>query len=109
MKYSAFEQAAVEASAGIKEIDAEIDKLRARKELLEVLETLVHQLLTVLPRNAGAIPAGGSRPSGSAPDAPVPERSSFANELAEHKSDAPRNEEWPAFVQQSTSGLQERK
>ena len=103
MKYSAFEQAAVEASAGIKEIDAEIDKLRARKELLEVLETLVHQLLSVLPRNAAAVPVG------KAFDASVAEQPSFVSSAPEEESDSPRNEEWPAFVQQSTSGLQERK
>jgi len=74
MRYTVFEQAASEARAGMKEIDAEIDRLKARRELLEVLETISRQLLTVVPMSAGPVPvAPGNKPaidepSGDSPD-----------------------------------------
>ena len=52
MKYSAFEQAAVEASAGAKEIDAEIGRLKAKRQ---ALENLVRQLLAVLPTSGETV------------------------------------------------------
>ena len=74
MRYTVFEQAASEARAGMKEIDAEIDRLKARRELLEVLETISRQLLTVVPMSAGPVPiTPGNKPaidepSGDSPD-----------------------------------------
>ncbi len=66
MRFAVFEQAASEARAGMKEIDAEIDRLKARRELLEVLETISRQLLTVVPMNAGPVPVGGgNKPPGN--------------------------------------------
>lgn len=63
MRYTIFEQAASEARAGMKEIDAEIDRLKARRELLEVLETISRQLLTVVPMSAGPVPISpGGKP-----------------------------------------------
>ncbi len=102
MKYSAFEQAAIEASAGLKEIDAEFEQLEARKQTLEskreLLETLVHQLLLVLPTAESDKAA-----------APAAKPSSFANATPDAKSFSQRKEEWPAFVQQSTASPLERK
>lgn len=104
MKYSAFEQAAIEASAGLKEIDAEFEQLEARKQTLEskreLLETLVHQLLLVLPTaesDKGGVLAG--TPAKSSSFASAPDAKSFSQ----------RKEEWPAFVQQSTASPLERK
>jgi hypothetical protein len=52
MKNGVFEQAAVEASAGLKEIDAEIDRIEARKESLlanrQLLQEVGRQLCTVM-------------------------------------------------------------
>jgi hypothetical protein len=107
MKYSAFEQAAIEASAGLKEIDAEFEQLEARKQSLEskreLLETLVHQLLMVLPSNQ-AFSADAA-----ASGAPAAKASSFSNGAPEGKSFSQRKEEWPAFVQHSTANPVERK
>lgn len=93
MKYTAFEQAAVEASTGVKEIDAEIERLKTKRELLQ---TLVHQLLTVLPygsdANSSETPA---RLSNNSP-APAADLSSFSSDLAETKSYSLPKEEWPA-------------
>jgi hypothetical protein len=98
MRYSAFEQAAVEASAGVKEIDAEIKRLKVKRDLLE---TLVHQLLTVLPASTEAVPADGGNRAGTTPDNPAAEQPSFANGVAEAKSDSSGQEEWPT---ESASG-----
>jgi hypothetical protein len=110
MKYSAFEQAAIEASAGLKEIDAEFEQLEAKKHSLEekreLLETLVHQLLMVLPTRAQASSSDEADKAGA--DAPAARSSSFLNSIAE-KPFAQRKEEWPAFVQHSTSNPLERR
>jgi len=107
MKYSAFEQAAIEASNGLKEVDAEFEQLEARKQALEskreLLETLVHQLLLVLPT------ADGADKTGPLSGVAAARSSSFANGTPDAKSFSPRKEEWPAFVQQSTANPLERK
>jgi hypothetical protein len=113
MKYSAFEQAAIEASAGLKEIDAEFEQLEARKQALEskreLLETLVHQLLMVLPTSNQSFPADGSEKPGPLTAASTTKPSSFATGASDSKSFSLRKEEWPAFVQQSTANPLERK
>ncbi|HTV83452.1 MAG TPA: hypothetical protein VME18_12435 [Acidobacteriaceae bacterium] len=93
MKYTVLEQAAVEARAGMKEIDAEIDRLKARRELLEVMETVVRQLLAVAPVSSEAIPGTGSNKPGTTPDAPAADQHSFAEGLVEGESDSVRKEE----------------
>jgi hypothetical protein len=93
MKYTVLEQAAAEARAGMKEIDAEIDRLKARRELLEVMETVVRQLLTVAPASSEAIPGTEGNKPGTTPDAPAAEPRPFAEGLAEGKSDSVRREE----------------
>lgn len=50
MKFSAFDQAISEATAGLNEIEAEFKKLRVKKAQLE---TLVRSLLAVLPMESG--------------------------------------------------------
>jgi hypothetical protein len=53
MRYSTFEQAAAEASAGLQEIDAEIQRLSVKRDLLA---TLAEQLSAALPAIAEAFP-----------------------------------------------------
>jgi hypothetical protein len=83
MRYSVFEQAAAEARGGINEIDTEIDRLKARRELLEVLESIARQLLTVVPMTAGPVPVSGSTRAGAVSDAPVDEQPPMASGLPE--------------------------
>jgi len=71
MKSGVFEQAAMEARAGKKEIDAEINRLKARRELLEVLETLVRHVLAVVSMSTEAIPAAGSDNADTKSDVPL--------------------------------------
>lgn len=65
MRYSAFEQAAAEASIGVREIDSQLDQLKAQLEQLktkrDLLETLRRQLDAVRPGTAEA----------AAPEAPA--------------------------------------
>jgi len=65
MRYSAFEQAAAEASIGVREIDSQLDQLKAQLEQLktkrDLLETLRRQLDAVRPGTAEA----------AAPEAPL--------------------------------------
>jgi len=78
MRQSVFEQAAAEARVGIVEIDAEIDRLKARRELLEVLESMARQLLTVVPMSTGPVPVAGAGKAGAASDAPAEDQPSLA-------------------------------
>jgi hypothetical protein len=93
MKYNTFEEAAAEASAGVKEIDAEINRLMAKRDLLE---TLAQQLLAVLPSINDAIPASGNK-AAAMPDNPADQQPSFADGAAEVKSYSTGQEEWPAY------------
>jgi hypothetical protein len=94
MRYSTFEQAAAEASAGVQEIDAEIQQLTAKRELLQ---TLAHQLLAVLPALAEAAPANGGNNGGRLLDNPAAEHPSWANGAADDHSYSSGNEESPAW------------
>jgi hypothetical protein len=49
MRFSVFKQVAAEARTGMKEIDAEIDRLTAKRELLELLESTAREVLTLAP------------------------------------------------------------
>lgn len=62
MKYNVFEEAAAQASLGMRESDTQIQQvmarivqLRARRDLLE---TVARQMLTLLPTRADAAPSG---------------------------------------------------
>jgi hypothetical protein len=94
MKYRLIEQAADEARAGIEELDAEIDRLSARRELLQVLEALVHQALTVLPTSADALPAREA--AGRPAEAAIAELSSWPD--AEDDSDSAVTQEPQADI-----------
>ena len=76
MRYSAFEQAAAEASIGVREIDSQLDQLKAQLEQLktkrDLLETLRRQLDAVRPSAEAAAP--------EAPAAPEPVASHAAME-----------------------------
>lgn len=91
MRYSTFEEAAVEASTGVKEIDAEIERLMAKRD---ALDTLVRQLSAVLPMIADA---GSAGKSGSASETPA-EPFSRAEGLAEARPYPVRKEEWPSYA-----------
>lgn len=58
MRYSAFEQAAAEASIGVREIDSQLDQLKVQLDQLkakrDLLETLRRQLDAVRPGTAEA-------------------------------------------------------
>ena len=70
MRYSAFEQAAAEASIGVREIDSQLDQLKAQLEQLktkrDLLETLRRQLDSLRPASTEAA-------APEAPAAPGPE------------------------------------
>lgn len=108
MKYSAFEQAAAEARAGIREIDAEIDRLKAHRELLEVFETLARQVLTVLPMSSETTPAGpGAAPVGKF-GAPAAGEPAYASGVLKGGSESHRREEkLPESRIQETSNASE--
>lgn len=105
MKSSAFEQAAYEASTGVKEIDTEIERLKAKRESLEAkkesLQALVHQLLAILPVVAEPISSDGGNSGGVTREEPAAEQHSFADT----KSATSQKEEWPAYSSaDATSG-----
>lgn len=97
MKYIALEQAAGEARAGIKEIDAEIDRLEAQRELLEVFEMLVCRVLTVLPMGAETNSACRRNSPGTKSVASVAEKPAFADSPPEGNSDLRRRQERPGM------------
>ena len=74
MRYSAFEQAAAEATLGVREMESQMEQLKNQLEQLkgkrDLLETLSRQLLTLRPAN-GEITADMIPPAKS--EAPVPE------------------------------------
>jgi hypothetical protein len=131
MKYSAFEEAAVEASIGLREIDAEIEQLTAKRKMLGVL---VQQLSAVLPlcaeensadeanhavataadlsSGANGLPEDSSYslrkngwspqpPAAAAADAPAAEQFSAAKNLPEAK--AALADGWPTHSQAATA------
>jgi hypothetical protein len=93
MKYSAFAEAAVEATAGMKEIDAEIERLTAKRD---VLEALAHQLLMIVPEHAAANRGDEGDHAGMTPGYPAAEQPSYANGAAEDHSYSAQHGEWQA-------------
>jgi hypothetical protein len=77
MKYTVLENAAVEASTGLHEIDAEIDQIETRKLSLrakrESLETVGRQLCTVLSAISDGKTDNGGNDAGALTDAPAAE------------------------------------
>jgi len=76
MRCGVFEQAASEARTARKEIDAEIDRLQAHRELLEVLETVVRQVLAFVSVSTVAVPAARAAHAATGPDPSLAERAS---------------------------------
>lgn len=135
LKYSAFEEAAVEASAGVKEIDAEIERLQAKRELLEtkrdVLEGLVHQLLSIVPMSGettadapaaeqhadhqpeepsyshGKDEWSGYPAADMVPEAPEAEQPAYANLAPAGKPASLRDEGWRASARVDQRGIRE--
>lgn len=104
MNLIVFEQAAVEASAGLQEVDAEIEQLVARRQVLEskkeLLDALVHQLLLVLPTENQVVSAQVIDD-----DAPALPESPAARlfPLISGGQDPKLKDEWAAFVQRSAA------
>lgn len=106
MKYSAFEQAALEASAGLKEIDAEIERLKAKREMLELLERSARHILAAEPAKVEALPANEPSQTGViAYEAPF-EQPTFGNRLQERNSSSNGKDEWSAFLRNTAGSLQ---
>lgn len=112
MKYSVFEEAAVEAGAGLQEVDAEIEKLVARRQALEskkeLLDTLVSQLMLVLPaghRDRSADPVAEPLDDAAAlPEAPAARLFPVIPGGQDPKlKDEKLKDDWAAFVQRSTA------
>lgn len=91
MRYSTFEQAAAEASYGMKEIDAQLEQLKAQVAQLQgkrdLLATLSSQLLTLRPENTGVAPTEFSRPSNVA-EMPRPEQAQPESQPADAEAAA---------------------
>lgn len=112
MKYSVFEEAAVEAGAGLQEVDAEIEQLVARRQALEskkvLLDTLVNQLMLVLPaghRERTAEPSVEPLDDAAAlPDAPAARLFPVipGGQDPRLKEEALKDD-WAAFVQRSNA------
>ncbi|MGB6133022.1 MAG: hypothetical protein WCC14_06430 [Acidobacteriaceae bacterium] len=100
MNYSTFEQAAVEASTGLREIDAEIERLNTKKALLE---PLVRQLSAILPLMTEAGQADEVNNAGTAAVAPVAEQSFSTDGLPEGNSDSLRKAGWPTHTTAGTT------
>lgn len=99
MKHSAFEEAAIEASIGLREVDAEIERLTAKKELLG---TLVRQLSAILPMCADDSPADPATKPDTA-DASAAAQPAVAEALPETKPLSLRNDAWPTHPPAATS------
>lgn len=100
MKYSTFEQAAVEASSGLREIDSEIERLKAKRVLLD---TLVRQLSAVLPMITEATPADDTNKAG----APAAEQPSFTDVVPDDKAYSLRTDGWPSGTANGQRGIRE--
>jgi hypothetical protein len=100
MNYSAFAEAAAEATAGLKEIDAEINRLMAQRDLLE---SLAHQLQSVVPADTRALPADVSSRTGARSDYPAEEHSSYTNGEADGGSYAHQQEQWSTHSADGTA------
>jgi hypothetical protein len=108
MKYSVFEEAAVEAGGGLQEVDAELAQLSARRQSLEskkeLLDTLVQHLTMVLP--AGHRECSSERMDDAA-ELPDPPSAKLFPVIAGGQDPRLKDEkfkdEWFAFVQRSTA------
>lgn len=104
MKYSAFEQAALEASAGLREIDAEIERLKAKKEALELLQASARQLLASEPAKVETFPAIEATPAPKAVYESPFEQPAYAHRAPEPVAPSSAKEEWTAFMRNTGTG-----
>lgn len=104
MKYSAFEQAALEASAGLKEIDAEIARLQEKREMLDLLLTSARRLLADEPLKTETFPANEANLASVIPYEPRLEQASSASNLPESSSSSFGKDQWSAFMRDTASG-----
>lgn len=99
MKYSAFEQAALEAKAGLQEIDAQIERLQAKRDMLEMLQRSARQLLAEEPIRPETFSAAEDDQAYRSFEAPA-----FVPTAPERNSSSQAKEEWSAFVRNSAAG-----
>lgn len=102
MKPSAFELAAIEARDGVKDIDAELERLNARKQALEakreLLESLARQLLAVAPTGAEANAADQGSQSGTSSEAPKAVQPAIAQGVPKSIPPSARKDEWSLYI-----------
>ncbi|MGA7884962.1 MAG: hypothetical protein WCA44_04405 [Acidobacteriaceae bacterium] len=108
MKYIVFEEAAVEASAGLQEVDEELEQLVARTQVLEskkqLLDTLVHQLMMVLPAGHRECSSELVDDAAALPESPASKLFPVISGGQDPKwKDEKLKDEWAAFVQRSTA------
>src|SRR5579859_2178236 len=91
MRYSAFEQAAAEATIGVREIENQLGQLKSQLDQLtakrDLLETLSRQLLTLRPNGADASSHEAPRETALAAEAPAPEPAPPAYGAADAESE----------------------
>jgi hypothetical protein len=95
LRYSTFEQAAVEASSGVKEIDGEIQRLKAKRDLLD---TLARQLMAVLPALAEALPADTGNHADASHENSAAAQPQLADGSENGQSSWNHSEETPAYA-----------
>jgi hypothetical protein len=92
MRYSAFEQAAAEATIGVREIENQLGQLKSQLDQLtakrDLLETLSHQLLTLRPNGADASSHEAPRETAAEPPAPEPAPPAYGAADAESEMSA---------------------
>lgn len=100
MKYDALQQAAVEASVGLREIVEEIDRLEAREKSLlakrEALQAVGHHLLSVMSMIAETKPAPADVAADSLLELPVAEMTSLPEPPPELAASPRPQEEKPS-------------
>lgn len=111
MRYSAFEQAAAEASLGMREVETQMEQLKSQIEQLkskrDLLDTLSRQLLSVRPIGGDAAPT--ENPKEPAVEAPASEPARYgapdveAEMAGAFSSARSLREEW--FSRSSDSGV----
>lgn len=103
MRYSTFEQAAVEASAGVNAIDAEIQRLKVKRDLLA---TIAQQLSAILPAIAEAFPESEGGQAPAMPEHAAGEHAASANGTGDSWSSSMQQEgdPSPAYSAAPSSG-----
>ena len=102
MKYEALQKAAVEASAELQKVVAEMERLEARRLGLlarrESLQVIGHHLLEVMSMIAEATPAATSVEMAAAPELPASEPPALASALPAPEPEPPLAGEAPVLT-----------